>query len=73
MAKIEIDMKEYQGMRDKIESLESALNSVSVEAAANKETIEKVKDLVVDLENEGLLNRLFGWKNVVQPFKNILP
>jgi uncharacterized protein YigA (DUF484 family) len=67
-----MDIKEYQGMRNKIKSLESALNSVSVEAATNKEVIEKVKALVVDLEKEGFLNRLFAWKNVIKPFKELL-
>jgi hypothetical protein len=67
-----MDIKEYQGMRNKIKSLESALNSVSVEAATNKEVIEKVKALVVDLEGEGFFNRLFSWKNVIEPFKELL-
>lgn len=71
MAKIEIDIKEYQGMRDKINELESALYSVSAEVAANKELVKELKTLVSDLENEGLLNRIFGWKNVVQPLKDI--
>lgn len=72
MARIEVDLAEYQGMRNKIKSLESALNSVSVEAATNKEIVENVKALVVDLEKEGFLNRLFAWKNVIKPFKELL-
>ena len=71
MSRIEVDMKEYQGMRNKIKSLESALNSVSVEAATNKEIIEKAKALVVDLEGEGFFNRLFSWKTITQPFKEL--
>lgn len=72
MSRIEIDIKEYQGMRNKINNLESALNSVSREAAVNKEVIEKVKALVIDLEGEGFFNRLFSWKNVIEPFKELL-
>lgn len=72
MSRIEIDIKEYQGMRNKIKNLESALNSVSMEAATNKEIIEKVKALVVDLEGEGFFNRLFSWKSVIEPFKELL-
>jgi uncharacterized protein YigA (DUF484 family) len=72
MARIEVDLAEYQGMRNKIKSLESALNSVSVEAATNKEIVENVKALVVDLEKEGFLNRLFTWKSVIKPFKELL-
>ena len=62
-ARIELGMKEYQGMNSKIKNLEDALNSVSKEAAANKEKLEQVKALVADLENEGFFNRLFGWKD----------
>ena len=72
MSRIEIPIQEYQGMRNKIKSLESALNSVSVEAATNKEIIEKAKALVIDLEGEGFFNRLFSWKSVIQPFKDLL-
>jgi septal ring factor EnvC (AmiA/AmiB activator) len=70
-ARIELNMKEYQGMNSKIKNLENALNSVSKEAAANKEKLEQVKALVADLENEGFLNRLFGWKAVIRPFKEL--
>ena len=71
MSRIDIDMKEYQGMRDKIKNLESALNTVSQEAATNKEIIEKAKALVEDLQGEGLINRMFGWKNVIYPLKKL--
>jgi uncharacterized protein YigA (DUF484 family) len=71
MARIDIDMKEYQGMRDKIKNLESALNSVSTEAAINKELLEKARALVVDLDGEGFLNRLFSWSSVTKPLKDL--
>ena len=70
-ARIELDMKEYQGMNSKIKNLEDALNSVSKEAAVNKEKLEQVKALVADLENEGFLNRLFRWKTVIRSFKEL--
>jgi hypothetical protein len=71
-ARIEIEISEYQGMKKKIKDLESVLNSVSKEAATSKEIIEKAKAFVVDLENEGLLNRLFTWKKVLEPIKGLL-
>jgi uncharacterized protein YigA (DUF484 family) len=71
MSRIDIDMKEYQGMRDKIKNLESALNSVSTEAAINKELLEKARALVVDLDGEGFLNRLFSWSSVTKPLKDL--
>ena len=71
MSRIDIDMKEYQGMRNKIKNLESALNSVSTEAAINKELLEKARALVVDLDGEGFLNRLFSWGSVTKPLKDL--
>lgn len=71
MSRIDIDMKEYQGMRNKIKNLESALNSVSTEAAINKELLEKARALVVDLDGEGFLNRLFSWSSVTKPLKDL--
>ena len=68
-ARIELDMQEYKGMKDKIKRLEDAVNLVSKEAAEYKEKIEKAKALIVDLENEGLINRLFAWKNIFKPLK----
>jgi uncharacterized protein YigA (DUF484 family) len=71
MARIEIDISEYQGMKSKIRDLENALNSVSQEAATNKEILEKTKALVTDLEEETFFDRLFSWKKVIQPFKEL--
>lgn len=72
MARIEVDITEYQGMKTKIRNLENALNSVSKEAAINKEYIEQIKTLVLDLENEPFLIRVFHWKSVVEPFKELV-
>jgi uncharacterized protein YigA (DUF484 family) len=69
--RIEIEISEYQGMRKKIKDLESALNSVSKEAATNKEIIEQAKALVVDLEEESSFDRLFRWKNVIEPIEKL--
>lgn len=69
--RIEVSIEEYQGMRKKIKDLESALNSVSQEAATNKEIIEQAKALVVDLDEEGFIGRLFRWKSVVEPIKEL--
>jgi archaellum component FlaC len=69
--RIEIEISEYQGMRKKIKDLESALNSVSQEAATNKEIIEQAKAIVVDIEEEAFVNRLFRWKSVVKPLNEL--
>lgn len=69
--RIEITIEEYQGMRKKIKDLESALNSVSQEAAMNKEIIEQAKAIVVDLEEESFIDRLFRWKSIVEPINTL--
>lgn len=71
MSRIELELSEYQGMRTKIKNLESALNSVSQEAATNKEIIEQAKALVEDLENENIINRLFKWKDIITPLRSL--
>ena len=71
MSRIEITIEEYQGMRNKIKNLESSLNSVSQEAASNKEKIEQAKALVEDLQNESFINRLFNWKDITTPLKEL--
>lgn len=71
MSRIEMSIEEYQDMKNKIKRLEDALNLVSKDAATYKEKIEKAKALLIDLENEGLINRLFAWKNIFKPLKNL--
>ena len=71
MGRIEIELSEYQGMKTKIKNLESALNSVSQEAATNKEIIEQAKALVEDLDNESFIDRLFKWKSITAPFREL--
>lgn len=71
MSRIELELSEYQGMKTKIRNLESALNSVSQEAAINKEKIEQAKALIEDLESESFINRIFKWKTIIVPLRNL--
>lgn len=71
MGRIELEISEWQAMKKKATDLESALNTVSQESAKNKEIVEQVKALIVDLEHENLINRMFAWKAVVKPFKDL--
>ena len=71
MARIEIPMKEYNGLKSKIKSLEQTLVDVSKETAAYKEKLSILESLVMDLEGEGVLNRIFSWKNIISPFKEV--
>jgi len=71
MARIEIPMKEYNDLKSKIKSLEQTLVDVSKETAIYKEKLSILESLVMDLEGEGVLNRIFSWKNIVNPFKEV--
>jgi hypothetical protein len=71
MSRIEIPMSEYNGLKSKIKSLEQTLVDVSKETAAYKEKLSILESLVMDLEDEGVLNRIFSWKNIVNLFKEV--
>ena len=71
MSRIEIPMKEYNGLKSKIKSLEQTLIDVSKEASVYKEKLNILESLVMDLENEKILSRIFSWKNIVNPFKEV--
>lgn len=64
-------MSEYNGLKDKIKSLEQTLVDASKEASAYEEKLSILENLVMDLENERILNRIFSWKNIVNPFKEV--
>jgi archaellum component FlaC len=71
MARIEISMEEYNGLKNKIKQLESTLVDVSKEASTYKEKLGILEGLVIDLDNEKLVDRLFSWKSIVKPFKDV--
>lgn len=71
MARIEIPMTEYNGLKNKIKQLESTLVDVSKEASTYKEKLGILEGLVIDLDNEKLVDRLFNWKSIVKPFKDV--
>ena len=71
MARIEISMEEYNGLKNKIKQLESTLVDVSKEASTYKETLGILEGLVIDLDSEKLVDRLFSWKSIVKPFKDV--
>ncbi len=64
-------MKEYNGLKNKIKSLEQTLVDVSKETAVYKEKLSILESLVMDLESEKILSRIFSWKNIVNPFKEV--
>jgi hypothetical protein len=71
MSRIEIPMTEYNDLKNKIKQLESSLVDVSKEASIYKEKLGILEGLVIDLESETLVDRLFAWKKIVKPFKDV--
>lgn len=71
MSRIEIPMSEYNGLKNKIKQLESTIVDVSKEASTYKEKLGILEGLVIDLDNEKLVDRLFSWKSIVKPFKDV--
>ena len=69
MARIEISMEEYQGMKDKIESLEKSLADSKKETELYRERFIAIHDTVEDAADISLFNRLFNWKKI---FKSII-
>ena len=70
MARIEIPMEEYQGLKDKVKSLESSLIEEKNQTSIYKQKFNEAKELFDDLKSEGFINRLFNWKRVIKPFNN---
>ena len=64
-------MEEYNSLKNKIKQLESTLVDVSKEASTYKEKLGILEGLVIDLDNEKLVDRLFSWKSIVKPFKDV--
>jgi chromosome segregation ATPase len=71
MSRIEIPMEEYQGLKDKIKSLESSLIEEKNQISIYKQKFNEAKELFDDLKSEGFINRLFNWKRVIKPFNNL--
>jgi hypothetical protein len=67
MARIEIPIDEYNGLKNKIKALEATIVDVSKEAAFYKEKFKDAESLAYDLEAEGFISRLFRWKKIVSP------
>lgn len=71
MTRIEIPFAEYNGLKNKIKQLESAIVDVSNEASIYKEKLGVLEGLVMDLEGEKLIDRLFSWKSIIKPLKDV--
>ena len=73
MARIEISLEEYNGLKDTISKLEQ-------DNLENEKTIQEMNDVLTDMYDElydlvnetGFLNRVFAWKKTTQNAREIL-
>ena len=65
MARIEISMEEYDALKAKIKNLEEQIVIDSKEIKKYKSDLEDLFFAIEDLENEGLFDRVFKWKNII--------
>ena len=65
MARIEISMEEYDALKNKIKNLEEQIVIDSKEIKKYKSDLEDLFFAIEDLENEGLFDRVFKWKNII--------
>ena len=72
MARIEINLNEYNGLKQRIKTLENSLTDLTKELDSLNQKMNEMDDLMEDLENETLTNRLFHWKKILKPIKEIL-
>ena len=65
MARIEISLEEYNALKNKVKNLEEQIVIDSKEIKKYKSDLEDLFFAIEDLENEGLLDRIFKWKNII--------
>lgn len=73
MARIEISLEEYNALKAKIKSLEEQTVSDSKEIKRYKDNFETLFFAIEDLEGEGLFNRVFKWKDVIESILKEFP
>lgn len=65
MARIEISLEEYNALKNKVKNLEEQIVIDSKEIKKYKDNFETLFFAIEDLEGEGLFNRVFKWKNII--------
>ena len=68
MSRIEIPLKEYQGMKDKIESLEKEIANKNKELEGYKEKYSALKDILENIVETSIFERLFSWNKICKEF-----
>lgn len=65
MARIEISLEEYNALKNKVKNLEEQIVIDSKEIKRYKDNFETLFFAIEDLEGEGLFNRVFKWKDII--------
>lgn len=71
MARIEISIEEYNAYRNTIDNLEKKVNELNKELQINNKGIEYLKERVEELEEESVYDRIFNWKKIITPLKDV--
>lgn len=71
MGRIEIPLAEYNSLRNNIVSVNQKLSDLEKEIKLYEAKLATIKDLVADLDDENIYNRLFRWKKIIFPLKNL--
>ena len=68
MSRIEIPMEEYTGFQDRIKAFEATVNDLRNENTQYREKIEELEEMISDLENTSIFERIFKWKKMFNDF-----
>ena len=71
MARIEISIEEYNAYRNTIDNLEKRVNDLNKELQINNKGVEYLKECVEELEEQSVYDRIFNWKKIIKPLKDV--
>lgn len=70
--RIEMPLEEYNAMKAKIEEFEKELNELSKEASKCKKENESMKDILSEITEMKIFERIFNWNNLKKSIENSL-
>ena len=70
--RIEMPLEEYNAMKAKIEEFEKELNELSKETSKYKKENESMKDILSEITEMKIFERIFSWNNLKKSIENSL-
>ena len=70
--RIEMPLEEYNAMKAKIEEFEKELNELSKETSKYKKENEFMKDILSEITEMKIFERIFSWNNLKKSIENSL-